>query len=168
MTSPDRAAVALVAACRDAGLTLAMGESLTAGLLAATVAEVPGASTVLRGAVVAYHADVKRALLDVPGSALDHGVVSRAVAEAMAAGSAARVGADIGIGTTGVAGPDPHDGEPVGSVWVAACGPGWRLAEHLRLAGDRDEVRCQAVQACLIMVTGQVLGTAAGGSASAE
>ena len=168
MTSPDSSAVALATAFRDAGLTLATGESVTAGLLAATVAEVPGASAVLRGAVVAYHADVKQALLDVPASALAQGVVSRAVAEAMAAGAAARVGATVGIGTTGVAGPEPHDGEPVGSVWIAACGPGWQVAEHLRLAGDRDEVRRQTVQACLAMVRGQVLGHPDGVSPSAE
>ncbi|MDO8307279.1 MAG: CinA family protein [Actinomycetota bacterium] len=168
MTSPDQGATALVAACRDAGLTVATGESVTAGLLAATVAEVPGASAVLRGAVVAYHVDVKRALLDVPASALAQGVVSRAVAEAMAAGAARRVAADVGIGTTGVAGPDPHDGEPVGSVWIAACGPGWRVSEHLRLPGGRDEVRCQTVQACLTMVTVQVLAMPGAVSPNAE
>lgn len=168
MTSPDPAAVELVAACLDRGLTLAAGESLTAGLLAATVAEVPGASAVLRGAIVAYHADLKESLLGVPAAALAQGVVSRAVAEAMAAGAAQRVGADIGIGTTGVAGPDPHDGEPVGSVWVAAVGPGWAVAEHLWLAGGRDRVRRQAVLACLGLVAGQLLGPAARVAPSAE
>ena len=84
---PDPAGV--VGLLLDRGLTVATGESLTAGLVAATLADVPGCSAVLRGGVVAYQADVKQSLLDVPDAALDRGLVSRAVAEAMAAGAAA-------------------------------------------------------------------------------
>lgn len=134
------------------GLTVATGESLTAGLVAATLAEVPGCSAVLRGAVVAYSADVKASLLDVPVEALAAGLVSRAVAEEMAAGAARRLGADIGIGTTGVAGPDPHDGEPVGSVWIAVVTPDGSAARHLDLTGDRAGVRGQTVEACWSLV----------------
>jgi nicotinamide-nucleotide amidase len=132
----------------DRGLTVATGESLTAGLVAATLAEVPGCSSVLRGAVVAYQADVKGSLLDVPVETRAGGLVSRAVAEAMAAGAARRLGADVGIGTTGVAGPDPHDGEPVGSVWIAVVTPDGPAARHLQLGGDRAGIRRQTVEAC--------------------
>lgn len=132
----------------DRGLTVATGESLTAGLVAATLAEVPGCSSVLRGAVVAYHGDIKGSLLDVPVETRAGGLVSRAVAEAMAAGAARRLGADVGIGTTGVAGPDPHDGEPVGSVWIAVVTPDGPAARHLQLGGGRADIRRQTVEAC--------------------
>lgn len=136
----------------DRGLTVATGESLTAGLVAATLAEVPGCSAVLRGGVVAYQGDVKRSLLDVPEDSLRAGLVSRPVVEAMAAGAARRLRADVGIGTTGVAGPDPHDGEPVGSVWIAVVTPEGLAARHLLLAGDRAAIRRQTVEACWDLV----------------
>jgi nicotinamide-nucleotide amidase len=143
---PDPADV--VGLLLDRGLTLATGESLTAGLVAATMADVPGCSAVLRGGVVAYQADVKQSLLDVSDEALGAGLVSRAVAESMAAGAAARLQADVGIGTTGVAGPEPHDGQPVGSVWIAVVTPDGAAARHLALAGDRAAIRRQTVEAC--------------------
>ena len=142
----------VVARLLDLGLTVATGESLTAGLVAATLADVPGASAVLQGGVVAYQADVKADLLDVPAEALAHGVVSREVAEAMAAGAARRLGADVGIGTTGVAGPDPHDGEPVGSVWIAVATPEGTISRHLVVEGDRAGIRRQTVEACWTLV----------------
>jgi nicotinamide-nucleotide amidase len=155
---PDPAGV--VGLLLDRGLTVATGESLTAGLVAATLADVPGCSAVLRGGVVAYQADVKRSLLDVPDAALDQGLVSRAVAEAMAAGAARRLGADVGIGTTGVAGPDPHDGQPVGSAWIAVVTPDGPVSRQLTLAGDRSAIRRQTVEACWALVL-DALGTAA-------
>jgi nicotinamide-nucleotide amidase len=127
---------------------VATGESVTAGLVAATLADVPGCSVVLRGGVVAYQADVKESLLDVPRAAIDGGLVSQAVAEGMASGAARRLGADIGIGTTGVAGPDPHDGEPVGSVWIAVATAAGARARHLSIDGDRERIRRQTVEAC--------------------
>ena len=136
----------------ELGLTVATGESLTAGQVAATLADVPGCSAVLRGGIVAYQADVKADLLDVPAEALGHGLVSREVAEAMAAGAARRLGSDVGIGTTGVAGPDPHDGEPVGSVWIAVVTPGRTLSRHLDVEGDRAAIRRQTVEACWSLV----------------
>jgi nicotinamide-nucleotide amidase len=138
----------VVATLLERGLTVATGESLTAGLVAATLAEVPGCSAVLRGGVVAYQADVKRQLLDVSDEELGAGLVSQQVAEAMARGAARRLGADIGIGTTGVAGPDPHDGEPVGSVWIAVVTPSGPVSRHLALTGDRAGIRRQSVEAC--------------------
>ena len=151
MTLHDRAQE-LVDLCIARGLTLATGESLTAGLVASTLAEIPGCSGMLRGAVVAYHPDLKRDLLGVPDEAIAHGVVSEAVARAMAAGAARVLAADIGIGTTGVAGPDPHDGEAAGSVWIAVSGPDGTRSRHLSIAGDRQEIRRQTVAACFDLV----------------
>ena len=143
---------AVVGRLLELGLTVATGESLTAGQVAATLADVPGCSAVLRGGIVAYQADVKADLLDVPAEALGHGLVSREVAEAMAAGAARRLCSDVGIGTTGVAGPDPHDGEPVGSVWIAVVTPRGTLSGHLDVEGDRAEIRRQTVEACWSLV----------------
>jgi nicotinamide-nucleotide amidase len=144
--------VGVVGRLLELGLTVATGESLTAGQVAATLADVPGCSAVLRGGIVAYQADVKADLLDVPAEALAQGVVSREVAEAMAAGAARRLGSDVGIGTTGVAGPDPHDGEPVGSVWIAVVTPRGTLSRHLDVEGGRAEIRRQTVEACWSLV----------------
>jgi nicotinamide-nucleotide amidase len=134
------------------GISIATGESLTAGLLAATLADVPGCSAVLRGGVVAYQADVKATLLDVPPVALSYGVVSSEVAAAMARGAAAALGADLGVATTGVAGPDPQGGEPVGSVWIAASLAGRVRTRHLDIAGNREQIRRQTVVGALTLV----------------
>ena len=142
----------IVALLRDRGLTVATGESLTAGLVAATLADVPGASTVLDGGVVAYHAQAKERLLAVPAEALVHGVVSEPVAVAMAVGARAALRADVGIATTGVAGPEPHDGQPVGSVWIAVSTTTRTQARHLDLVGDRAAIRRQTVAACWDLV----------------
>lgn len=134
---------------RDRGWTIATGESLTAGRVAATLADVAGCSDVLRGGVVAYQADVKVGLLGVPPEAAVAGVVSQEVAEAMARGASAALCADVGVATTGVAGPDPHAGEPVGSVWIAVRTPDGVSSRHLDLSGDREAIRSQTVDACL-------------------
>jgi len=105
----------VVHALADAGLTVATGESLTAGLLAARLADVPGASAVLHGGVVAYQNAVKTGLLGVPEDLLTRvGAVDADVARRMALGARAALGADVGVATTGVAGPEPHQGRPVG------------------------------------------------------
>ena len=129
------------------GWTVATGESLTAGLVAATLADVPGCSAVLRGGVVAYQPDVKAAVLGVPEPDLSAGIVSEAVARDLAEGAARVLGAQVGIGTTGVAGPDPHDGAPVGSVWIAVVTPHGAVTEHLSLVGSRADIRRQTVEA---------------------
>ena len=104
----------------DAGQTVATCESLTAGLLAATLADVPGASAALRGGLVTYATDLKHTLARVPQEVLvAHGPVARETAIAMARGVRDVCGADWGVSLTGVAGPDPQDGHPVGEVWVA-------------------------------------------------
>lgn len=133
---------------RRRGWTLATGESLTAGRVAATLADVPGCSDVLRGGVVAYQPDVKVGLLGVPADIAARGVVTAGVAEAMARGAQVALRADVGVATTGVAGPDPHAGEPVGSVWIAVATPEQVASRHLSLSGDREDIRAATVDAC--------------------
>src|SRR5690606_39530601 len=100
------------------GQTLAVAESLTGGLLAATLVDVPGASRAFRGGLVVYATDLKASLAGVPSDLLaERGAVDPDVAVALAAGARQRCGADWGLGTTGVAGPDPQDGVPVGTVY---------------------------------------------------
>jgi nicotinamide-nucleotide amidase len=106
---------------------------------------------VLQGGVVAYQREIKERLLAVPPEALAHGLVSEPVAVAMARGARSALDADLGVGTTGVAGPDAHDGEPVGSVWVAVAWDEGEQSRHLDLAGDRDAIRRQTVEACLAL-----------------
>ncbi|MGJ4115650.1 CinA family protein [Corynebacterium macclintockiae] len=115
------------------GLTVATAESLTAGLCAATIAEVPGASAVLRGGVITYATELKHNLAGVSQEILRaHGPVAAETAAEMAAGAAKACGADVGIALTGVAGPDPQDGHPVGEVFVAVCdGTGAIRVENL-------------------------------------
>lgn len=118
-------ATRLVRALREAGLTCAVAESLTGGLVLDALVSVPGASAVLRGGLVAYATDVKRDALGVPAELLRrHGAVHPDVATAMARGVRDRLTADVGLATTGVAGPEPQDGEPPGTVHVAVVGPG--------------------------------------------
>lgn len=132
---------------RRVGQTLATAESLTAGLVSATLAAVPGASDVLRGGVVAYASDVKTALLGVdPAVVSTFGVVSAECAEAMARGAAELIPATWAVATTGVAGPDPQEDQPVGTVYVAVAGPGGvERGRALALAGDRQQIRIASV-----------------------
>lgn len=144
----------LIARLASRGLTVAVAESLTGGLLCAELTEVPGASAVVRGGVVAYATDLKASLLDVPGDLLDSvGAVDGDVALAMATGVAARLGADIGISTTGVAGPDPQDGKAVGTVFIACVWGDKRSVQELSLAGTRNEIRALTVQSALSLLS---------------
>ena len=119
----------VVSAFIERGVTAATAESLTAGLVAATLADVPGASAMLQGGVVSYASEVKARLLDVSRKLLeDVGSVDAEVARQMAEGTRAACGADYGVSTTGVAGPDPHDGKPVGT---GAPGPVFRRMHAL-------------------------------------
>jgi nicotinamide-nucleotide amidase len=132
------------------GLRIATAESLTAGLLAATIADVPGASATLQGGVVAYQNEVKERLLGVdPGRLASHGAVDAAVAAQMAEGARRALGADIGVATTGVAGPEPHQGRAVGTVYLGLAGLPGPATEELRLEGDREGIRRATVQAAL-------------------
>ena len=143
----------LVATLRDRGQTLAVAESLTGGLLAATLVDVPGVSAILRGAIVAYAIDLKSALLGVPVDLLnERGAVDPDVAVAMAAGVRERCGADWALSSTGVAGPDPQDGIAPGTAFVAVAGPGGTAVRALALDGDRVAVRRGTVIAALSLL----------------
>ncbi len=160
---PGRLAVALVADLRAAGLTLAVAESLTGGAVTSTVVDVPGASAVLRGGVVAYATDLKAALLGVdPGLLARTGPVDPDVAARMAHGVRARLGADLGAATTGVAGPQEQDGHPPGEVHVAVAWDGGVRVRSLQLSGDRSQVRAQATETVLALALAVVAERARG------
>ena len=138
------------------GVVLGFGRPLYAAIggsgdsLAAALTAVPGASAAFRGGVVAYATDLKTALLDVPSELLDrHGAVHPAVAAAMAEGARHRMGTDVAAATTGVAGPDPADGQPVGTVHIAVSTDGGTLARALALSGGRAEIRAATVEQSL-------------------
>jgi len=133
--------------------TLAVAESLTGGLVTAALTSVPGSSAVLRGGIVAYATGLKAQLLGVPQHLLaEHGPVHPDVAQAMAGGARSRLAATFGLATTGVAGPGPADGQPAGTVFVAASGPGLREVRGLRLEGGRSAVRAASVVAVLSLL----------------
>jgi nicotinamide-nucleotide amidase len=137
--------------CRERGLTLAAAESCTGGMVAARLTAIPGASDVFRGAVVAYSDELKRSELDVPDWVLaEHGAVSAEAAEAMAEGARRRLGADVAVAVTGIAGPGgATPGKPVGLVFVHAAGPDGGSALHMDLPGDRADIRSRATVAAL-------------------
>ena len=138
-----------------AGATLAVAESLTGGLVGAILTSVPGASASFRGGLVVYATDLKATLAAVPEDLLaTEGPVSRQTAEAMAAGVRTRLGADWGLALTGVAGPEPQDEQPVGTVHVALSGPhgGDPQVRSMVFAGDRAEIRDAAAAAALQLV----------------
>lgn len=129
---------------------MAVVESLTGGLLAAAIVDVPGASAVFRGGLVVYATDLKQSLAGVSAALLaERGPVDPEVARALAGGGRRRCGADWGLATTGVAGPDPQHGVPVGTVYVAVAGPGGAQVRALSVPGDRAAVRRAAVTAAL-------------------
>jgi len=141
-------------ACREQGLTLATAESCTGGLVAARLTSVPGSSDVVLGGVVAYADEVKVRELGVSQELLErHGSVSPEVASAMAAGARERLGADVAVAVTGIAGPGGGSEEkPVGLVHLHAEGPGGSLARELNLPGERDAIRGRATVAALHLV----------------
>ena len=153
-------AVRVLEALARRGESLATAESLTGGLLAARLTDVPGASRSFVGGVVSYATRIKVALLDVPEAVVErHGVVSQECAIAMAQGVRTRLDATWGLATTGVAGPDEQDGHPVGTVWVAVAGPSGAAARLLTLSGDRLAIRqatCDAVLSDLAARLGDV------------
>jgi nicotinamide-nucleotide amidase len=125
--------------------TLATAESLTGGLVGAVITAVPGASTSYRGGVISYATDLKDTLLGVPSGLLaERGAVDPDVAAAMAEGARKRLGATWGLALTGVAGPEPQDGTPVGTVYVAVAGPDATSVVSLLLSGERDVIRVAA------------------------
>ena len=138
-------------ACREQGLTLATAESCTGGMVAERLTSVPGSSQVFLGAVVAYADEVKAAELGVPEEMLErHGAVSAETAAAMAAGARERLGTDVAVAVTGIAGPGGgSDEKPVGLVYLHADSPfGFRSADFV-FPGDRDGIRRRAAVTAL-------------------
>lgn len=147
---------------RRRAATLAVVESCTGGLLAQRLTRVAGSSDYFRGGIVAYANDLKETLAGVPAELLErHGAVSEEVAAALAAGARSRLGADWGVGITGIAGPGGgSEDKPVGTVHVAVAGPGEdRQHRRLRLPGDRERVRWLASQWALDMLRRRIAVT---------
>ncbi|AYY12805.1 nicotinamide-nucleotide amidohydrolase family protein [Actinobacteria bacterium YIM 96077] len=159
------AAAETIASLRRHGVTVATAESMTGGLVSAALTSVAGASSVFRGGIVAYATSSKAHVVGVDRAVLDrHGAVAVETAVEMAAGCRRELGADIGLATTGVAGPDSQDGHPPGTVFVAiVAAPGGGDAAGgnspeasvtsftgaSRLEGSRGEIRSAAVVAAL-------------------
>jgi nicotinamide-nucleotide amidase len=140
----------LLTALGARGLTLAVAESLTGGLLADALVRVPGASAVFRGGIVAYATDLKTTLLGVDAALLAaQGAVHPEVARQMAEGVRRVCSADVGLATTGVAGPDAQDGHAPGEVFVAVATGAGTVVVPLVLPGGRGEIRAAAVEAVL-------------------
>jgi nicotinamide-nucleotide amidase len=139
---------------RDRGLTLATAESCTGGLVSARLTDVPGSSAVFVGGIVAYSNDVKAAQLGIPEAVLrEHGAVSAETAAAMARGARERLGADVAVSVTGVAGPDGGTEEkPVGLVFLHASGPLGERQLRFDFPGDRATIRGRATVAALHLV----------------
>ncbi|MEI8244062.1 MAG: CinA family protein, partial [bacterium] len=144
----------LVRKLAEQGLTLALAESCTGGLVAARVTAVPGASAVFHGGVIAYHNDVKRDLLQVPAAVLESaGAVSPEAALAMAQGVRRLLHASLAAAITGIAGPGGGTSEkPVGLVFVAVSGPSGERVKRFLFPGKRDAIRLQAADAALRML----------------
>jgi len=148
---------AVAAVLLEQQLTIGVAESLTGGLVAARMVDVPGASRWFRGSVVAYDSAVKRSVLDVA----DGPVVSEEAARAMARGARRVLGADVGLGITGVAGPDEQEGVRPGTVFVGLALPGdHEIGRELHLPGDRQRVRQYAVISALDLLRRTLLEVA--------
>lgn len=150
--APELAAE-VVAALRVRELTVASAESLTGGLVGAALTSVSGASAVYRGGIVAYATDLKHTLLGVDAADLARdGAVAASTAAAMAAGVRDRTGADVGLATTGVAGPSPQEGHRPGTVHIALADAAGGTVRELALTGDREQIRAATVAAVLRLV----------------
>jgi nicotinamide-nucleotide amidase len=167
-------AATIIARLIDRGLTIATAESLTGGLVCAELTSVPGASAVVRGGVVSYAVPVKADVLGVDADLLARmGAVDPAVAVQMAEGVRRVLGVDLGVATTGSAGPDPDPGGrasgPIapGQGYVAVAGPGVEMVSGFTCAGaDRDGVRRHAVSAALEILDRALAGTVDDGRSS--
>jgi len=142
---------------RAGGQTIAVAESLTGGLVAAALTDVPGASAVFRGGVITYAVELKAQLLGVDAVMLRrHGAVYPPVAAAMAQGVRARLGATYGVATTGVGGPEPADGQPVGTAHIAVSVADDTVVRTIALTGGRQEIRRLTVEHALGLLLGRL------------
>lgn len=139
----------LVQTLKEKQITVATAESCTGGLLGKSITDVSGSSAVYPGGIISYCNRIKHEILGVDQNLLDTlGPVSGSVARQMAEGVRQVIGADLGIGVTGIAGPNSDDsGKPVGLVYVAASDGQTTLIRECRFRGDRNAVRCQSVEA---------------------
>lgn len=154
------AAAAVVHRLAERHETLATVESLTGGSLAAAIVNIAGVSGIYRGGLVVYATELKSTLAGVPADLLsERGPVDPEVAAALAEGGRQRCGADWGLATTGVAGPEPQDGKPVGLVYVAVAGPNGGEVRQLDLGTGRDHVRAEAVVEALRLLAEQLAAT---------
>jgi nicotinamide-nucleotide amidase len=163
LPSAHELAVRVIEELTRLGMTIAVAESLTGGLVVAELVSVPGASAVVRGGVVAYATELKSRLLGVDAQLLaERSPIDPEVARQMAEGVRVRLGsdgrpADIGLATTGVAGPDSQDGHPVGEVWLGLATEGGAEARGLTLGGDRASIRTATVSESLMFVWERLL-----------
>ena len=142
------------------GLTVGCAESLTGGALTSTFVSIPGVSEVLRGGIVSYATDIKASVLGVSRERLeDTGPVDGGVALQMARGICRVLEADVGLSTTGVAGPGPADGHPAGTVWIAIAGVLGEQSRLLHLTGDRAEIREKTIDCVLALLDEYLLLT---------
>jgi len=147
----------IVRALTDGRATVATAESVTAGRLAARLTDVPGSSAVYAGGVVGYATAVKVAMLGVPEELVaTYGVVSEECARSMAEGVRALLRTTYGVSTTGVAGPDTQEGQPVGTVFVGVAGPTGTEVVRLALAGGRAQIQAAAVDGALSALAGMM------------
>ena len=154
MNTADTLAARVIGLAVERGLTLGAAESLTAGLICATLANIPGASRALMGGVVSYDPRVKHTLLGVSQAVIDGpGVVSEPCARQMAEGARRQLGVDIAVSATGLAGPGGGTAEtPVGTVYLGcATAANTRAVQHT-FTGDRQAVRAQSVEAALALL----------------
>jgi nicotinamide-nucleotide amidase len=154
----DLAAVVLERA-RLAGLSLSVAESCTGGLVGGRLTDVPGSSDVFVGGVIGYSNRLKTELLDVPARIIaEHGAVSEEVARAMAEGARTRLGVDLAVSVTGIAGPSGGTEEkPVGTVWFAVASPAKTDSKRVVFFGSRREVRERAAQTALFLLLRRLL-----------
>jgi competence/damage-inducible protein CinA-like protein len=144
----------VLALCRARGLSLATAESCTGGMVSARLTSIPGSSDVFVGGVVSYSNELKRTQVDVPAAVLaEHGAVSAETAQAMARGARKRLGADVAVAVTGIAGPDGGSAEkPVGLVYLHAEGPEGGIGREFSFPGDRDSIRARSTVGALHLV----------------
>jgi len=157
---------AILALLVQRGETVATAESLTGGLLCGALVDVPGASTAVRGGIVAYATEAKVSLLGVDGGLVAvRGTIDAEVARQMASGARRRLEASWGVSTTGVAGPETAEGKPAGTVFVAVSGLSVVRVQALHLGGGRSDVRQATVDAglSLLLATLEEQSTASGG-----
>ena len=152
-TGENVSARELIGLLKDRNLTLTTTESLTGGLVAAMLTDVPGASAVFRQGFVTYCNEAKNHLLHVKKSTLDaYGAVSAETAREMAENGAQITGSDICISLTGLAGPSSEEGKPVGLVYIGCCCKGKVTVRECRFSGSRSAVRTSAAEYALKLV----------------